>query len=484
MTQSKGYTQAFLSNIGLLLALNLMVKPIYIFAIERGFSNAAGSQYGLYFEIFNFCFLLQIVSDWGIQNYNNVFLSRQPLTFSKYFPKILSIKLLLSLSYLILALTLGYSLGYLQKDPLLFILIAGLVLMNTFLTFARSNLSGMGYYRNDSLISLLDKSILIVFGGIVLFLLPLQRPLDIKWLALGQLIAYTTATLYVFYLLFTKIQYHYKWTQFKKVYWFYFLKKMMPFSLILVLSALYIRIDSIMLGQLLEDTTALQQLTIYGNSYRQLDALNMVGFLFSGLLLPMFSRMISNKQSIEGLAQTALGLLLAITISTAIPLSFYGTEVMNVLYLESDSSWGAVFSPLVLAFIPMSSNYIFGNILIAAGKLKQMNILYLVGVIMNIGLNYFAILAYQAQGAAFTTLFTQIFVVLGLVFYCWKLNLLTRILLLGIKILGLLIIAVGICWYFYSPSLLNMFWTVFFIFLSSVLIKVVEPKKLIQLLNK
>ena len=186
MEDGKSINNSFLSNIGLLLVLNLIIKPVYIFGIERGFSNAAGDQYGVYFELFTFCFLFQIVSDLGLQNFNNRFVSTQNQSFEKYFPEIFSIKILLSILFLIITLACGYLFGYLQKDPIMFGFIAGFILLNTLQAYARTNLSGLGYYRLDSIISLLDKGIMIVLGFIILYVMDFARHLDITWLAFSQ----------------------------------------------------------------------------------------------------------------------------------------------------------------------------------------------------------------------------------------------------------------------------------------------------------
>ena len=48
----------FLTNLGFLLFLNLLVKPFWIFGIDRTVQNmAAPGEYGFYFTILNFTFL-------------------------------------------------------------------------------------------------------------------------------------------------------------------------------------------------------------------------------------------------------------------------------------------------------------------------------------------------------------------------------------------------------------------------------------------
>ena len=47
----------FVTNLALVLALNLLIKPFWILGIDRAVQNAVGTeQYGFYYAIFNFSF--------------------------------------------------------------------------------------------------------------------------------------------------------------------------------------------------------------------------------------------------------------------------------------------------------------------------------------------------------------------------------------------------------------------------------------------
>ncbi len=62
----------FLTNLGLLLFLNLLIKPFWVLGIDRSVQNAVGAEdFGFYFSILNFSFLFNILLDLGITNFNN-----------------------------------------------------------------------------------------------------------------------------------------------------------------------------------------------------------------------------------------------------------------------------------------------------------------------------------------------------------------------------------------------------------------------------
>ena len=59
----------FSVNLLLLLGLNLLVKPLYIFGIDVQVQNTIGpEQYGLFFSIFNYTLIFQILLEFGITN--------------------------------------------------------------------------------------------------------------------------------------------------------------------------------------------------------------------------------------------------------------------------------------------------------------------------------------------------------------------------------------------------------------------------------
>lgn len=52
-----------------------------------------------------------------------------------------------------------------------------------------------------------------------------------------------------------------------------------------------------------------EQAGIYAQSFRLIDASNMIAYLFSALLLPMFSQMIKHKKPIEDLVELSFSFI-------------------------------------------------------------------------------------------------------------------------------------------------------------------------------
>ena len=103
----------FITNLGFLLVLNFLIKPFYILGIDAEIINRVGAEtYGVYFTLFNFSFLFNIVLDLGINNYSTTTLAKSEHLLPKFFSRLLSLKVLLLGIYVLFTLLIGLVWGY------------------------------------------------------------------------------------------------------------------------------------------------------------------------------------------------------------------------------------------------------------------------------------------------------------------------------------------------------------------------------------
>ncbi len=154
----------FSINIVFLLGINLLIKPFFIFGIDRTVQNVVGTEiYGNYFALLNFAYLFQIINDLGLQYFNTREISQNNQLLPKYFPNILVIKTILAILFLTISLIIAFLLGYqLPSLTLLLYIIINQILVSLIL-YLRSNISGLGKYRTDSILSATDKLLMIIF---------------------------------------------------------------------------------------------------------------------------------------------------------------------------------------------------------------------------------------------------------------------------------------------------------------------------------
>ncbi len=397
----------FLINIAFLLFVNLLIKPFYIFGIERVVQNrVADGEYGLYFNLFSFAVIFSILTDLGVQYYNNRNVAQHRHLLAKYFPGLLILKFGLGVAYLVVVVVAGWLWGFEAGVWPLLLLIGLNQILASLVLFLRSNISGLGMFRTDSFMSVLDRLLLILICGALLWQMPTFK---IEWFVMAQTVSLALTAIIA--LLSFRTRLHAFRVRIQPARLLFFLKKSYPYALVVFLMYAYTRLDGVLLEKLLPNGRLAAD--VYAAAYRLLDAANAIGVLFGGLLLPMFARMLKEKTPIEPLLTLALKLIWTASVALSISVFFFQREIMEALYHDGDAYAGQVLGMLILAFVGISCTYIYGPLLTANANLRSMNKVFIAGIFLNLALNLWLIPRYEALGAAIATLATQTFVAFG-----------------------------------------------------------------------
>ncbi|MBK7429569.1 MAG: oligosaccharide flippase family protein [Bacteroidetes bacterium] len=103
----------FVTNLGLVLLLNLLIKPYWIIGIDRNVQIAVGTeQYGFYYAIFSFSFILNILLDFGITNFNNKNISQNNHLLSKHLSSIIVLRIMLAVIFALVTFSVGLLIDY------------------------------------------------------------------------------------------------------------------------------------------------------------------------------------------------------------------------------------------------------------------------------------------------------------------------------------------------------------------------------------
>lgn len=391
----------FFTNLLLLVFLNLLIKPFWIFGIDRTVQNTVGTTtYGLYFALFNFSFLFSMLLDLGITYFNIKNIAQNQQLIRKHLSHLLVIKCILSFVYILITIMIGLVLSYDSYQMKLLCALSFNQVLISLIIYLRSNLSGLHLFKIDSFLSVLDKAIMIAICVPLLWCNILESKLSIEWFIGIQTVAYAITALIAFLIVINK-------ASFIKLRWNYpffllIMKKSFPFAFLILLMTIYNKIDSVMIERMLPNGA--EEAGIYAASYRLLDAVSMLGVLFASILLPIFSKQIKNNESVHPLTKLSSTLLIVPAIIICSASYFYRQPIMKSLYIESTAYWGQIFGYLMLSFIAVAFSYIFGTLLTANGNLKVLNWTAGISVLVNILLNYFLIPQYHALGATFATL--------------------------------------------------------------------------------
>jgi len=484
----------FFTNLLLLLFLNILIKPFWIFGVEVGVQNAVGeSTYGFYFVILNLTLVLNILLDLGITNYNNKNIAQHHFLLQKHLGNIIAIRFLLALIYALVIFFIAYIFNYdAHKIYILSILVINQIL-SSFILYLRSNLSGLHLFKTDSFISILDKSLMIIILSILLWGGVTDQKFQIEWFVYSQTAAYVLTFLVTLIAVLNKsgrIK-----VKFDLAFFLAFFKKSYPYALLIFLMAFYNRFDSVMIDAILpkeitntvsENLTGHFQAGVYAQAYRILDGVSQFGYLFAALLLPIFARMIKKKENIGQMLQLSYSLIIVPAIILAISSSVFSAEIMNLLYNKGTEFSAPIFSIIILGFISISTTYIFGTLLTANGSLKYLNIMAVIGIIANLSINLSLIPNFYALGAAYSSLITQSITALTQIIIAWKIFNLKFNYFYILKIIVLAIISYFFAKYFqlqFNNPWLALLSTIGTAVIFSILIKLLNIKDLFMILK-
>jgi O-antigen/teichoic acid export membrane protein len=394
----------FLTNLALLIFLNLLIKPFWFFGIEVGVQNQVGEEsYGFYFSLFNFAFILNMLLDVGINNYNNRAIARDPSVLKEHLAAIVPLKLFLAIIYGGVVLISGKILGYTQEQfQMLWILVLNQFLAS-FILYFRTNISGLQLYRTDSILSVMDRSLMILFTGLLLWGKLSSKPFQIEWFVYAQTLSYTITLITVAGIVRVRSGLFFRHLSLSgslKV-----LRSSYPFALLILLMALFNRVDSVMLERMLDN--GMEEAGIYAQSFRIFEAATQFSLLFAMLLLPMFSKMIKQKEDVNELIRTALPLLMVTGLSVVCIAYYYNFEIIDLLYKAHAPYSSRILCILMGSFVFVSVSYLYGTLLTANHNLRQLNLVAALTVLINIGLNLLLIPRHQALGAAISSLVSQ-----------------------------------------------------------------------------
>ncbi len=407
--------KVFLINLLFLVALNLLIKPFWFFGIEVAVQNrVSNAEYGIYFSLFSFTNIFNILLDLGINNFNNREIAKNNILLGKFFSNILGIKILLGFIYLAVCSIIGIIIGYSWRYFEIILLLVLNQFLSSFILYLRSNINGLMLFIRDSIISVMDKLIMIVFCSFLLWNTGIFGAFRIEWFICAQTVSYIITALVAWNILIRKTPYFS--FRFDIRYLVHIVKRSLPFTILALFMQLYSRMEPVLLERLLPDGKV--QAGLYAQAYRMIDVFLNFMLLFTTLLLPLFSNLISKKEDVNPLINLCSRMMYIPAILLVVTCVLYANNLISMMY-HTDTS-AAILKIIIMGFIGFSSTYIFGTLLTANNNFKQLNLMAAASIVLNISLNLILIPKFKAVGAAWASFSTQSFSGLVQIFIAYK----------------------------------------------------------------
>jgi O-antigen/teichoic acid export membrane protein len=394
----------YLSDIAFMQVLNLLVKPVWILVIDRAVQNTLTQEiYGNYFALFNFSLMFFIILDLGLNGYNTTEISRDTNKIVSFAGNIIGLKILLMILYLIAAFGVGSLLGYNRLEFNLLLILCILQIITSFNQYLRSIVSSLQKFKWDGVFMVLDRVVIISICSVLIWGGISDWELTINRFVYAQLMGVSLVTILLVVFLrkqLSKISISFQFQRIVPI-----LKKSWPFALLIMLMGLYNYMDSVMLKLIIGDEEA----GVYALGYRLFYALLMFAQIFSGVLLPFFSKNINDVNVVRQVSSYTSKLLLLIGFSVVFYSYSYGMDIMQLLYPDKATAASSnAFVILMFGFIGSVLVLVYGTLLTAALELKYLNMAAFATLVINLVLNVKLIPQHGASGAAIATLVSQL----------------------------------------------------------------------------
>jgi O-antigen/teichoic acid export membrane protein len=182
-------------------------------------------------------------------------------------------------------------------------------------------------------------------------------------------------------------------------------KQSFPYALLVILMMLNSRLDMVFIRLLHHDGA--EQVSYYQQGFRLLDACWMFGILFGSILLPIFARLLKEKENVSGIMTNAFNLLVSGGLLMVVFTIGISDLMFENLYDHTSGETYLSWIFLSMSFVPMCFTLVFGTLLTANGSMRQLNVMALIALIINFILNILLIPVLGAVGAAITTFSVQ-----------------------------------------------------------------------------
>ena len=385
----------FLRTLVLLVVLNLLVKPVWVFAIDRRVQNLTGFEsYGAYYAMFSFCFLFSMILDPGL----NIRVSRDAASSPSQLPRIVSeaigLKLLLILGYWAAAMSAARAWGI--EDWGLLLPVVLLYTCASFLTLVRHIVTGAQLFRQDAWISVVDKTLVIAVLGPLLFLPRTASGVTIQHFVWVQIAALAIAILIGMRTLLSRtgpIPLRFTGGMGVGV-----LKHGFPFAVNTFLMGLVSWPDGFLLERLHPQGAA--EAGLYAAGYRLMDAFGMLGSLVGGSLLSYITGLWSERKGFDAVFVACRKVLVLAAILLSVCMFVCPSYFAGLLYHREDASLVSVMGTVMLALPALYVVHMQGTLLTATGHIRSFIRVSLVAAAVSLALKLLLLPTFGALSSA------------------------------------------------------------------------------------
>lgn len=368
------------------------------------------SGFGKYTTIMAFLSIFSMAADLGLTLVTAQMVSKPGIDQEKALNNLFGLRFFSALIFLALAPAVAVFLPYSVEVKI------GIAITTLAFLFISLNQICVGLFQNKlrmdrvSIAEIIGRSVLVIGVFLVSFY---------NWGLLGAMVATVVANGFSFFFhywfarRFFRIRIGMDWE-----WWKHILHKSWPLALTIVFNLLYLKGDVLVLSLVRPQA----EVGIYGATYKVVDVLSMVPFIFAGIILPILTSnwVEKNYDYFKNIIQRAVDFMIILGVPLVVGAQFVSTQIMVLVAGEDFAASGQVLKVLSLACAAIFVGVMFTHVIVAIDKQKKIIGAYVFTSITSIIGYIIFIPKYSYMGAAWMTVYSEVVIGIFALYYTWK----------------------------------------------------------------
>jgi len=262
---------------------------------------------------------------------------------------------------------------------------------------ADAYLASANNFKLSALRQLIEKTIIFVIGGILLFFFP-----SVAMVFVAMIVAQLFSLVYYFSGRFPfKLHLIINWLRIKELF-----LKGLPFVFYMIAVSLYSRIDMVMLKYM----KGFEAVGWYGTAYKTGDVASIFSVLFLPAIFPVLSRIINsgNNDDYRNFFNRSIRILFSSSLVLSVFFITFSPIIIGWFFPISFAPSILAMRILSLTLIVAALGGLFNNLLIIQNKEKESVKIIIISCLVNIIFNFILIPKYSLYGAAWATVLSGI----------------------------------------------------------------------------
>ncbi len=356
--------------------------------------------FGEYTTIITFLTFFAVASDFGLTLVTAQMISAPGVPEKKILNNLFSFRLVSSLFFLILAPVVVWFFPYSAEIKF------GVLITAVSFLFPALNQVLIGLFQKklsmsrDAVAEMASRLVLI--AGLIVIR---NMGLGLNGILLATIMAAGVNFLlhYVLSLKFAVVRWEFDWPLWQKI-----IAKSWPLAVTIVLNLIYLRADTLLLSLF----RRFEEVGLYGATYRIVDVLTTIPFMFAGIILPILTAnwLEKNRAFFMKVLQKSFDFMIALAIPLAVGAQWFGGPIMLYTGGQDFAPAGPILQILIFGVAAIFPGTVLAHAVIALDRQKKMIRFYIFTSLSSLIAYLYFIPRFSCFGAAGVTIYSEIMI--------------------------------------------------------------------------